>query len=133
LNLGDIRETARRLTDRWYRDDPQRAKLVIVCAVAAIAVVMLGISLRSVVGGRPRARALDTPGWRMARELTEKLNARPAFMDTGFVVESERPLRLKLVGGVRTQRELSELREFVKTLRPGEAEDSYEFAVEVTK
>lgn len=64
------------------------------------------------------ARELSTPGWKLVGDLNAKL-LEEGFKDTAFVVESEEPLKLRLVGGVHSSEELADLREFLKELRPG--------------
>lgn len=96
----------------------------------AATVLVFGWVLWQVVPMLAPARDVElrTPGWNLVHDLNARLVERPEFAGAGFYVESEDPLKLKVTGGVPTEKDLAELRKFLKEIRP---EGDYEVEVEV--
>jgi hypothetical protein len=120
-----------RVTQQKGGDEKRRVRLAAVWALLAVALLWLAFTLAPVLRPHRKAQALDTPGWTLARELDAALHAKPAFLDASFAVVSENPLKLRLAGGVRTARDLKDLQDFVKRLRPDDSEDQLEVRVEI--
>lgn len=118
---------------RHLGQDRERAKLIIVCAVLAGALLLLSFSVIPMMRSRPKAKEQDSAAWTLAHELNAALAAEPRFVDTVFDVESESPIKLKLHGAVKTQRDLDDLKELIKKVKPGEPADRYDYDVEVLK
>ena len=78
----------------------------------------------------PAAEAVDTKGWTIAIGLNEALSADKAFVDVGFAVETEKPLRFVVNGAVHADQDLPRLIEKIKELRP---EGDYDIRVEVLR
>lgn len=64
----------------------------------------------------------------LAHDLTVKLNEDVSLNDVGFAVDSEKPLKFKVVGMVHTQADLEKMKSQLKVLRP---EGDYEVEVMV--
>jgi hypothetical protein len=111
------------------KSQPQ-TKLIVVGVVATAVTVWVLINLVPMLMPARDARALDTPGWRTVAELNEALLKERSFVDTSFIVETEEPLKLKVVGGVHSEEELADLREYLKEIRP---QGDYEVEVEVMR
>jgi hypothetical protein len=133
LDKREIRRFIRDWTDRITRGNTQRAKMIAVCCLCGIAVLCLGVSVAPLLHSRPKAREPHSAGWTHVRELNEALVAKDAFADTAFVVESERPLTLKLTGAVRKEQDLKDLLEYVKKLEQENPGNRYEVDVQVMK
>lgn len=88
----------------------------------------LVVTLAPMLRSHSSAKEPDSPGWMVVRRLNAALLQKPAFVDTGFDLVSEKPLKLRLVGGVRSEADLKDLQEYVKELSP---EGEYEVKVEV--
>jgi hypothetical protein len=131
LNKREIRRKWERFREDYARADKRRAKLIGVSVLLAIALICLAVTVGPLLKPHRRTREVDTAAWRLARELNEAVTAKQEFMDTGFVVESERPLKLRLTGGVRTQKDLEDLRQFVSQLRPDAPADQLVVDVEI--
>ena len=114
-------------------DPENRKKAIILCVLIAIILVWVGFVLIPMVTPKKKAVEQQTAGWILARELNEALVKHHAFADTSFAVESEEPLKLKLYGMVKTQQDLSRLREFVKQLRPDAPSEQFDYQVEVRR
>jgi hypothetical protein len=108
----------------------ERAKFFIVIGVFVLTVAGLLYSAwwSGVFTRRPVAQVLDTPGWRLARDLGKKINEQLEFRDVGLTVTSEKPLHFKVFGGVYLAEDVGKLNELLKTLRP---EGDYDVEVEV--
>ena len=111
-------------------DSFQKYKLFASIGLIVLCLVWLGYYLTSAGAFRGRAQALDTPAWRIAREINDKLTADPRFHDAGFSVESETPMKFKVNGAVQTRADLAGLEEFLKQIRP---EGDFELNVEVLR
>ena len=122
MSLQDISRRASAALGQSANAPAQQTKLIAVCVVLGAAMIWLTLTLAPMLKSRPPAPELNTPGWKLANKLNLELAAVPAFADTMFNVESEKPLKLKLVGGVRTPDDLQDLQEFVGkmiTANPG--------------
>lgn len=106
----------------------ERIKVLGLLAALVIMLIWIVANVLPMVLPSPPAGPPDTPGWTVAQKLNEALLAEPLFVGTSFVVESEEPLRLKLVGSVAEEEDLEDLRDFVAKLRP---ENDYTVEVEV--
>lgn len=114
---------------RWLvADDAAKVKLFGISALLVVALAWLGINAASALIPEPAARPLDTPGWKLVQELNEALAKEPGFESTCFVVKSEDPLRLELVGAVACAEDLADLKGFAAQIRP---ERDFDLAVEL--
>jgi hypothetical protein len=95
-------------------------------AVLAVCLIWMIYFIATSRGFYKEAKKLETPGWKLVTELNQKLNAEHDFVDTQFIVESESPLSLKVVGAVRTKAAYERLKSFLKELRP---EGDYELDI----
>lgn len=124
-----------RLRDLWIKVDDvlptdrrERVKLLAAGAVSVVCLLWLCYYLFSSVRFEGRARAPDTPAWRVANEVSGKLAERPEFADVALNVESERPMKFKVVGAVHAPEDMESLKTFMKEVRP---ENDYELQVEL--
>lgn len=72
--------------------------------------------------------APDSPGIQESRRVTEELNKQKEFIDVGFSLVSESPLRFTVNGAVHKQAHIEPLKAKLKELHP---EEDYDFEVEV--
>jgi len=86
--------------------------------------IYVGSSLTS--GGRSTPR--ETTESKLVHDLTLKLIADPRFADTSIGIVTERPLAMKVAGGVKSAKDLEALKMFMKEIRP---EGDYEIDVEL--
>jgi hypothetical protein len=110
-------------------EDPRRSqhvKLIAASVVLGIALLWIALSVAPMVVSRPRAKELDSPAWRSALDLNQLLLKRPEFADTMFDVVSEKPMKLRLVGGVYHPDDVEALRAFIQREAP-----DLEFEMEV--
>ena len=133
MNKREIRRFIERLTERFRGEDLQRTKLIGVCVLLGVAVLCLAISVAPMFRPHRRAQEPRSPGWTLVRELNEALVAKDAFSDTGFVVESEKPLKLRLTGAVRTEQDLKDLREYIRQIGSDAPADQFEIDVQIMK
>ena len=63
-------------------------------------------------------RIPDSPGFNIAHEVTLKLNEDLRFNDVGVTVVSEKPLKFRVVGAVRSNDAIKELKDFLQQVRP---------------
>ncbi|MBX3357894.1 MAG: hypothetical protein KF745_05650 [Phycisphaeraceae bacterium] len=118
----------------WLRsDNKQQAKFVGACILLGAATLWLLYTLVPIVRSQPRAEELSTPGWILARELNQVLLSNPNFADAAFAVDSEPPIRLRLVGGVHTHQDLQDLEARARSLMSAHPDVQYELAVEIMR
>ena len=108
-------------------DRGSRIKLSIAAAVIAICGLWLGYQVIGGMMSGPR-RAPQLEGHKIAAQISEKLLEVPQLIDTGLMMESENPLKFKVVGLVHAQADLELLKSKMKELRP---EGDYEIDVGV--
>src|SRR5688572_1141950 len=114
---------------RWLSSNGwEKGKLLGISALLALLVIWLTVNVARALWPEPVTRPLETPGWNLVQQLNDSLLVEPAFADTAFIVESESPLRLKLVGAVEAEEDLDDLEAFVAKLRP---ENDYKIEVEL--
>ncbi|HYE02948.1 MAG TPA: hypothetical protein VD963_06910 [Phycisphaerales bacterium] len=127
MNLDELRYRSRRLIDRLRSGELERQKLIALALVLVVLVLFIALNLWPALRPRPVATEPQSAGWTAARELNAQLRER-GFHDVEFAVESERPLKFGLVGGVMTEDDLEELQRVARELRP---EGDYDVRVEV--
>lgn len=118
LDMHELRYRLRELVNRLEGGHPGRLKVIALSAVSGIALLWVLISLVPMLTPVGQPEPLVTPGWTMANQLSGELAAKAGFEDTAFIVETEEPLRFKVVGGVHFSEDLEALRETLKTVRP---------------
>ncbi|MBX3404748.1 MAG: hypothetical protein KF699_15155 [Phycisphaeraceae bacterium] len=128
MDLRNLNDKFRDLVDRLPQSNADRAKIVFVAILLPVLLIWLIYFAFSNFGGGPSSRPLDTPGWRIARELDQQITAEAGFLDVGFVVAAEKPLRFSVVGAVHSQNDLDRLVLRLQELRP---EGDYDMTVEV--
>jgi len=109
-----------------FETPKQKAMFFGSIAVLAVCLIWMIYFIATSRGFYKEAKKLETPGWKLVTDLNQKLNAEHDFVDTQFIVESESPLSLKVVGAVRTKAAYERLKSFLKELRP---EGDYELDV----
>lgn len=128
LDLRNVKDKVRDLADRLPQNNADRAKVAFVAVLLPVLLIWLVYFFFTNFGGGPSSRPLDTPGWRIARDLDQQITAEPGFLDVGFVVTTEKPLRFSVVGAVHSQKDLDRLLARLQELRP---EGDYDVTVEV--
>lgn len=116
------------LSDILPSDRKERIKFIAAAGVTAVCLLWLIIWMASTLGGGGDVALSGPrePGLKIAAELSEKLLENQEFNDVGFAVESEKPLKFKVVGVVHSDAAMNSLRQRVAELRP---EGDYEFDV----
>lgn len=133
MDLQDIRYRWRRLFDGFDPDLLRRAKLIGACVLLALVVLWVGIRVAPIFKSPRRAEEATGPGWALVGELNDALLQKPAFSDAMFSVASEDPLKLRLVGAVRSEHDLADLKEYVRSLKSDVPPEEIEFDVEILK
>jgi hypothetical protein len=103
-----------------------KVKLYSALGVCGVCAIWLIYFVASHIHFSGPARPMNTPGLRIANELSAKLAERDEFIDTGFAVVTEKPLRFKVTGMVRTPKDMDKLKTFLTEIRP---EEDYEVDV----
>jgi hypothetical protein len=129
LDIRNLQDKFRDLTDRLPQERGDKVKLLAVVCLLPILLIWLIIYAMSSMP-EPLAQAVDSPGWTIAQDLSRKLNADHAFMDVGFAVVTEDPLRFAVNGAVHSDADMPRLVEKLQELRP---EGDYEMNVEVLR
>lgn len=111
-------------------DPADRRKLLIVASVLAACALWLSFYFLSQVSFRGRDRTLDTPGWKVASDTYEKLITDTAFGDVALKVDTEKPLKIIVIGEVTKQADLDRLPDVLKSLNP---DAEYDIQVEVRR
>lgn|GEM_PF-1270245 len=106
----------------------QRIKLVVALCVIAIGLIWLLIYVGSSLTSGGRSTPRETTESKLVHDLTLKLIADPRFADTSIGIVTERPLAMKVAGGVKSAKDLEALKMFMKEIRP---EGDYEIDVEL--
>lgn len=106
----------------------ERAKLIAAVLVTVVCVGWLTYYVLTSISVNGYAEAVDTPAWRIANEMNQKLVERHEFSDVGFVVETETPMHFTVVGAVHEAADLPKLEAFLKEARP---ENDYTLQVQV--
>ena len=102
-----------------FPDDPQqRLKVYIVFGVIICCAVWLSYFVVTNFTFRKSVTYVETPGWKIAREVNDKLNAEQAFSDVGLVVTTERPLKFAVTGAVFRKEDLDRLPEVLHGIKP---------------
>lgn len=114
------------LKDLLPSDRKDRIKLISAVVIFLICLIWLIYFVGSNINWSGPAKPLTTPAWITANELNAKLVERAEFHDVGFSVETERPLRYKVSGMVRTPKDLDKLKAFLVEIRP---ENDYDLDV----
>lgn len=109
---------------------PQKAMAIGASVIILLCTIWIMASIIPALFGPPVAREADTPAWRVAKELNEKLMEEQAFLDVGFSVETESPLRYAVNGAVYSPADMQRLQNLLKELRP---EGDYDFNVEILR
>lgn len=130
MDIRDLQDKLRDLSDKLPGDRADKIKMVAVAAVLPVLVIWLLYFAATSLTPPPAAEAVDTKGWTIAIGLNEALSADKAFGDVGFAVETEKPLRFVVNGAVHADQDLPRLIEKIKELRP---EGDYDIRVEVLR
>jgi hypothetical protein len=133
LDFQDIRYKLRHLFEGFDQNRLRRAKLIGAGVLLTLAVLWVGVRVAPLFKSPRRAQELTGPGWTLVGELNDALLKKQEFADTQFSVESEDPLKLRLVGAVRSERELAELKDYVRTLNSDVTPEQIEYEVEILK
>lgn len=128
MDVRNLQEKFRDLAERLPKDNADRAKLALVAVLLPVLLIWLVYFAFSSFSGPPRARELDTPAWRIARDLDQQITSDAAFLDVGFVVATEKPMRFNVVGAVHSRKDLDRLVARLQELRP---EGDYDMNVEI--
>lgn len=104
-------------------------------AIGAAAVILFGGGwiLANVIPafvGPPKATLPDSPAWRTARELNEKLLQDSGFLDVGLSVAADSQTRYDVNGAVYSQADMARLQDWLKEHLPS---GDYNFNVEILK
>lgn len=109
-------------------DKTQRIKLFAALAVIALASVWLMYYVASSISVGGVTKASESPAWVAAHALTDKLIADYRFADTSLTVVTEKPLAFKVVGGIKSAKDLEALKKYMGEIRP---EGDFEIDVEL--
>jgi hypothetical protein len=96
----------------------ERLKLYAVIGVLILCAAWLGWHLLVASRGYGVAKPLDTPAWRIAKDLNVKIAAETRFNDVGFSVVSEKPMKFLVSGAVHSAALLEALKERIKQEDP---------------
>lgn len=97
-------------------DRGQRIKLIVAAVVIAIAgIYILTYVVGALTSGGP-TKVVVTPAWKTANGVNEQFLADPRFHDASVTVLTEKPPTYKVVGAVRSQKDLEELEAKAKEL-----------------
>lgn len=133
MNLQDIKYEVRRFFDRFEPAQMRRFKLIAACVMLALAALLI---VGRIVATSPQNKPkldLTSPGVTLTQELNEALLKKPAFAETVFRLYSEDPIKLRLVGTVKSARDLEALKQYIRELKPDAPPDQFEFAVDVVE
>lgn len=96
-----------------------RLKLQIAVPVIALCMIWIAyLAIRGINWSGP-VKPPDTPAHRTADEVTQKLLDRVEFADASLVVESNDPVKFKVVGAVRAAGDVEKLKAYIESLQPG--------------
>ena len=111
-------------------DSAERRKLFIAVSVIGLCTMWLLYFALTHISFGGGARPLDTPGWKLAIELSNKLNEEKPYADVGLAVLNEKPLKFQVNGAVWKQEDLDNLPARLKELK---ADAEYEMNVEILR
>ena len=86
-----------------------RVKAGVLFGVIAIALSSIGFNLAGSPMFRPRAKEVQTPQWMAAHRHRDRLRQDPTFVDIDVVPSTEGQAGFKVVGSVRTTKNLDTL------------------------
>ncbi len=107
-----------------------RRKLFLAMGICLLCFIWLAYYFGSQMNFHGPDRTLQTPGWKIASEMYEKLTADHAFADVALKVDTEKPLKIIVMGEVYSKPDFDRLPSVLKELN-GEAE--YDMQVEYKK
>ncbi len=93
-----------------------RRKLYIALGIFVLCAIWLTYYFGSQMSFRGRDRTLETPGWKASSDIFNKLIADPAFTDIALKVESEKPLKISVMGEVYSKADFERLPGVLKEL-----------------
>lgn len=126
--MNRFRDIVYRFQDKLPQDRKERLKILIAVPLTAICAMWILYWLVSSISFSRPSGPPNTPGFKIAQEISTKFIERHEFLDVGFVVVTEQPLRFTVVGAVHSPEELEALKKFLQEVRP---ENDYDLDVTV--
>lgn len=107
-----------------------RRKLFIALGICVVCLLWLGYYFLSQVNFTGPDRTLDTPGWKIVNDMYTKLTADHAYADVALKVDTEKPLKIIVMGEVYSKDDFDRLPKVLKELN---AEAEYDIQAEYKK
>jgi isopentenyl diphosphate isomerase/L-lactate dehydrogenase-like FMN-dependent dehydrogenase len=124
-DLGQLIQTAK---DRIPEKRSDRIKLMIAVPLLVICMIWLTYVVATSINWSGPIEAPDSPAHLLVNDLNGKLLENVHFNDVGFAIDSESPLKLRVVGVVHSPEHYAQLQKFLAEIRP---ENDYELDVVV--